>query len=188
MTWRVRRGRAVVADEERAVGTQPERHQLRRQLHAAALKGLGQRVVGREARHQRDLDAEARQIRQLEVEEGQLAPVEDGRKSLDLRAEPGRHAPREHDCRHLAAPDDLAAECGLALAFGRARRGQRMCHVLGRYFDRLGDARQDLEIVAGRDQPRLQLLEGHAIEVEALEQRGQVRRDLMARDPHHGPP
>ncbi len=57
-----------------------------------------------------------------------------------------------------------------------------------RHLDRLADAVHRLEVVAGGDHAGAQLLEGDALEVKALEQRGEVRWYRPARDLHHGSP
>ena len=126
---RGRRGRARAArprpspsSEQRAVLGEPQRDELRRQVDAASRDGLGQRVVRREARHQRDVDAEPREVGELEVEEAELAAVEHGGERLDLRAEARGHAAREHDGGDLAALDGGAA---------RARRGAPAPRVPG---------------------------------------------------------
>ena len=107
---------------------------------------IGQSVVRREARHQRDVDAEAGEIGQLEVEEGQVAPGQDRRERLDLGAEAGRHAPGQHDCGDLATLDELDPELRRALPLGRAGCRQRRRHVGVRDLDRLADPVKRLEI------------------------------------------
>ena len=187
MPRRVRRGGAVL-EEERPVRVQAQRHELRREPHAGALDSLGEGVVRREARHQHDLDAEAREVCELEVEERQVVPRQDRRQRLHLGAEARRHAAGEHDGGDLAASDDLASERGCPPPLGGAGCGQRLRHVFCRHLDRLADAVHRLEVVAGFDHAGAQLLEGDALEVKALEQRGEVRWDRPARDLHHGSP
>ena len=184
----MRRGLAVGVEEQRAVLGEAQRHELRRQVDARPADGLGQRVVRREARHQRDVDAEPGEIGELEVEERQVASVQDGREGLDLRAEARGHAAREHDGGDLAALDGGAPERGDALALLRPGGRQLLRDVLGRHLDGLGDAVQRLRVGECRDEARPQLLERDALEVEALEQRGDRGRERRSGDVHQGAP
>ena len=117
----------------------------------------------------------------------EVAPVEHRRERLDLRAEAGRHAAREHDGGDLAARDRARGpSSGCALA--RPSRWQsEHRHVLVRPPRSAPDAVQRLEVGSRRDEARAQLLEGHAVEAEALEQCRELRRDRRAADLHQPP-
>jgi hypothetical protein len=144
--------------------------------------------VGGEARHQRDVHAEAAEVGQLDVEERQVTAVEHGRERLHLRAEARRHAACEHHGSQLAVGEEPPAERLCALALRRAPGGQRMRHVVRRHLDRLADPVQALELGPCRCEARPQLLERHAVEAEARQQRGELRRDRRVPRVRHGAP
>ena len=188
MPGRVRRGLARVVEEERAVGAEAQRDELRRQMDARVRHRLRERVVRGKARHQRHVDAEAREVGELEVEEAQVAPGEHRGERLDLRAEAGRHAAGEHDRCHLAARDRGAPEGRRRGSRRRAGLGQACSDAFLRYLDRLANAVQRLGVGSGGEQALPQQLERDALEMEALEQLRHLRRNRCARNLHHGPP
>ena len=156
-------------------------------MHGGVLHHLGERIVRREAGHQRDVHAEAGEVGELEVEEAQALPVEHRRERLDPGTEAGGHAAGEHDGSDLAALDRGAARGRQLVVLPRSGGRQRL-HDVGRgNLDRLADAVHRLGIGRGCDEALAQLLEGDMIEAEAPEQRLELGRDLAAAHVHHGP-
>ena len=114
---RVRRRRAVVAEEERAVGasvaaTRAAARAARRvpATASASASCVAKLVISVTSTPKRVRSASLRSRKR------QVVPVEDGRERLDLRAEARRHAACQHDGGDLAALDELAPERGRALA------------------------------------------------------------------------